>query len=248
MTALDSVASVASVAEERPVMLPRDPRARLAGPVRPGHAGTAARWRGGAQRSRGGRRAGPRRRGRGLCLRPAGTGRRHGHRGLRRDRRSLHRGGLTRRPDRGAVALGGRPAGRGGGQLARGGHGIRGDDRGLRTGAADLRGTRSRGGRCRLRPGPYRHRDPVRPGAHLRHGSGCGAVRHRRGRRHGAPGRSRAAQPPFRGGARGDRDRRGGAGPGPAAGGPAQRPGEDRGGRRGARSFRPAARLRPARL
>ena len=41
------------------------------------------------------------------------------------------------------------------------------------------------GRRRRVRPGPDRHRDPVRAGAHLRHRPGCGAVGDRRGRGHG---------------------------------------------------------------
>ena len=153
---------------------------------------------------------------------------------------------VARRPDRGSVALRRGPAGRGRGQPARGGNRVRGDDPRVRAGAADLGGARPGGRRCRLRPGADRHRDPVRAGAHLRHRPGRGAVRDRRGRGHGTARRPGAAQPPVRRGARGDRDRRGGTRPGPPARGHAQRPGQDRRGRRGARPLRPAARVRRA--
>ena len=150
---------------------------------------------------------------------------------------------VARRPDRGAVALRRGPAGRGRGQPARRGHRVRGDDAGLRPGAADLGGARAGRGRRRLRPRADRHRDPVRAGAHLRHRPGRGALGDRRGRGHGTARRARAAQPPVRRGARGDFDRRGRPGPGARARGHAQRPGQDRRGRRGARPVRPAARL-----
>ena len=150
------------------------------------------------------------------------------------------------RPDRGPVALRRGPAGRGRGQPARGGNRVRGDDPRVRAGAADLRGARPGGRRRRLRPGADRHRDPVRPGAHLRHRPGRGAVGDRRGRGHGTARRPRAAQPPLRRGARGHRDRRGGAGPGPPARGPAQRPGQDHRGRRGPRPVRACCPSPPA--
>ena len=118
----------------------------------------------------------------------------------------------------------------------------------LRAGAADLRGARACGRRRRLRPGADRHRDPVRPGPHLRHRPGRGALGDRRGRGRRAARRARAAQPPLRRRARGDRDRRRGAGPGPRDRGAAQRPGQDRRGRRGPRPVRAAARVRPPRL
>ncbi len=66
------------------------------------------------------------------------------------------------------------------------------DDPGLRQGPADL--GRAGGGRRRrrLRPGAHRHRDPRPRGTHLRDRPGRRPLGHRRGRRHAAPGRSRA--------------------------------------------------------
>ena len=104
---------------------------------------------------------------------------------------------------------GGSTAGRGRGQPARGGNRIRRDDPRVRAGTADLGGARPGGLRRRVRPGADRHRDPVRSGPHLRHRPGCGALRDRRGRGHGAARRPRAAQPPVWRGARGHRERRG---------------------------------------
>ena len=163
------------------------------------------------------------------------------------DRRDRGRGA-----DHRAVALRRRPAARGRREPARRGHGVRRHDPGLGQGPADLGGARRRRRRRRLRPGPHRPGDPVRPGPHLRHRPRCRAQRDRRGRRHGAARRPGAAQPPLRCRAPGDRDRRRGDRPGPAAGA-AARPAEPRPTRAaaaadGADLGRAAARVRAPRL
>ena len=155
-----------------------------------------------------------------------GPGRRHGQRGLRGHRDRLRRGGGPGRAGDRAVALRRRPAARGRGEPARGGHRVRRDDPGLRRGAADLGGARRGGRRRRLRAGPDRRGDLVRPRPHLRHRPRRGAQRDRRGRGHGPARRPGAAQPPVRGGAPGRADRRRRAQPGPgrrAAARPASR-------------------------
>jgi len=187
MSALDqgpTTAAVPSQAAARPAAqptahpatLPRDPRERLAALFDPGTLEVAAGRDRGTQRGCRGHRPGARRERGGVRLRRAGPGRRDGHRGLRRDRRGVLRGDLAWCADRGPVALRRGPAGRGRGQPARRGHRIRGDDPGLRAGAADLGGARAGRGRCRLRSRADRHRDPVRAGTHLRHRPGRGAL------------------------------------------------------------------------
>ena len=106
---------------------------------------------------------------------------------------------------------------------ARGRRGVRGDDPGVRQGAADLGGARAGGRRRGLRPGADRHGHPgpSRPG--LRHRSRRRPQRDRRGRRHGAPRR-----PEPHGRRSGvvhvvTDDRRRGLRPGPAAGRAARR-------------------------
>ena len=192
---------------------PRNPNRRLAalfdaGTLRADHP--RRRQRHARRRRQGGRHP----RGR-LLLRRDRDGRRDG-----RGRLQAHRARLRARagrpgPDRRALALRRRPAGRGGAVAARGRRDLPRHDAGLRQGPADLGGARPGGRRRGVRPGAHRHRDPRARGPDLRHRSRRGPLGHRRGRRHAAAGRPRAARPPLRRRAHRHRERAGGARPRP---------------------------------
>ena len=209
MTVLDS--RIQPEAAPRPAATPGaadhepEPGGPPRGPVRPRDRPAADP----ARRQRCGGRLWPDRRHAGgrLRQRPQGAGRRHGHRGLRRDRgrpRGGHRAG--RAGDR-PVALGRCPAARGRREPARGRHRVRRYDQGLGRGAADLGGPRRRCGWRRLRARADRRGDPLRAGPDLRHRPRRGAQRDRRGRGHGPARRPRASLPQVRRGPRGRADR-----------------------------------------
>ena len=112
---------------------------------------------------------------------------------------AYHRAMIEGVPDHRAVALRRRPTRRGRALAARGRPGLPHHDPGIRQDPPDLGRARPRGRRRGVRTGAHRRRHPRPRGPHLRHRPGRRPVGDRRGRRHAAAGRPRAARPSVRG-------------------------------------------------